>query len=62
MNRRTFFGFGFGLDRQAAYDAISKQLLLCRERATAGSTNDADAGVAAKAPTQAHDACKFQDF
>lgn len=32
MNRRTFFGFGFGLDRQTAYDTISQQLLLCRQR------------------------------
>lgn len=42
MNRRTFFGFGFGLDRQTAFDTISKQLLLCRDGASTGSAGGAD--------------------
>ena len=30
MNRRTFFGFGFGTDRQLAYETIGLQRLRCR--------------------------------
>jgi hypothetical protein len=47
MNRRTFFGFGFGLDRQSAYDTICQQLLRCRDGAAAGSAGGADASAAA---------------
>eukprot|EP01043_Picozoa_sp_COSAG02_P071612 COSAG02_NODE_13159_length_1436_cov_1.744203_2_plen_178_part_01 len=39
MNRRTFFGFRFGLDRHSAYDTICKQLLLCRDSAGVGSVS-----------------------
>eukprot|EP01043_Picozoa_sp_COSAG02_P008881 COSAG02_NODE_292_length_25466_cov_5.070604_6_plen_412_part_00 len=46
MNRRTFFGFGFGLDRQSAYATISKQLLLCRNRADVGFTGAGDTDAA----------------
>jgi hypothetical protein len=53
MNRRTFFGFGFGLDRQAAYDTITRQLLLCRQRGNSagggaeagGESDEAEAPV-----------------
>jgi hypothetical protein len=48
MNRRTFFGFRFGLDRQSAYETIYKQLLRCRDRAGVGSLSASDVTDAAE--------------
>lgn len=45
MNRRTFFGFGFGLDRQNAYDTISHQLQHCRDGTSSAGVADASAAA-----------------
>jgi hypothetical protein len=63
MNRRTFFGFGFGLDRQAAYDTICEQLRLCRSRAAGGEGGGGagDDSDAADAATLVYLVCVFSE-